>query len=288
MFKNILMAVTPEGFQASVAHAAARLAKANDGRIRVVGFCPPPQGVWDEVLYGRDYQEAERLETQLNEFFSSQEPSLDSAVQVSFGFPHVEILKAAWREKADLVIMSLINGGQPSKSDLAPSKELIPQVCVRSRCPVLVIKQMQSAEWPFQHIVAATDFSRESELALSYTGRLARRCQASVHMVHAFDPVGGDGQWQDRELTPRTRDRIQDRLWRLGRNYLDGTDYSLSSQPGTPSDEIIGHAADQNADLIVMAHHRKRKYTPAEDEPSVTVCVAQEASCPTMSVNRLS
>ena len=42
---------------------------------------------------------------------------------------------------------------------------------------------------PPRRILAATDFSEGSRVALTFAGRMAKQCHGTLHVLHAEDPL---------------------------------------------------------------------------------------------------
>ncbi|WP_414475362.1 universal stress protein [Microvirga sp. M2] len=104
------------------------------------------------------------------------------------------------------------------------------------------------------HILAATDFSTRSQLAVRRAGLLARDNGAEITLVHVVD----DDQPQDLvALERREAERI------LGEQIgaiaeLSGIRSHALVVAGDPFDGILRAAASTRADLVVMGAHRKQ------------------------------
>jgi nucleotide-binding universal stress UspA family protein len=103
---------------------------------------------------------------------------------------------------------------------------------------------------PPRTILAATDFSDASTVALACAARLARHCQAALHVVHAEDPLldaaaGHTGM----NLAAQTREELQ-RLIAATRPAADCSP-QLHVVTGSAVDVVLDVARAQHADLVV-------------------------------------
>jgi len=63
--------------------------------------------------------------------------------------------------------------------------------------------------FPPQAVLAAVDFSEPSRVALGYAVRLARQCNATLHVLHAEDPLlAGAARAAGIDLTSETREQL--------------------------------------------------------------------------------
>jgi len=63
--------------------------------------------------------------------------------------------------------------------------------------------------FPPQAVLAAVDFSESSRVALVYAARLARHCNATLHVLHAEDPLlAGAARAAGIDLTSETREEL--------------------------------------------------------------------------------
>lgn len=112
----------------------------------------------------------------------------------------------------------------------------------------------------FKTILVATDFSEPSQEAVSCARELARKLDATLHLVHVvIDPSSGPWtaeafamplgdlipQWQD--------DARRDLLLALPPEERDSV--VIATPVGAPYAAIIQYAMDHHVDLIVMGTH---------------------------------
>jgi nucleotide-binding universal stress UspA family protein len=104
---------------------------------------------------------------------------------------------------------------------------------------------------PPRRILAATDFSDPSRVALVFAARLARHCQAALHVVHAEHPLLDAAAEQGGiDLAVEAREELQ----RLVAAAPPAADCSPVVHAGAgPAVDVILHVAKaQDADLIVV------------------------------------
>ena len=141
------------------------------------------------------------------------------------------------------------------------------------------------------NILVATDFSEPAEAALRYGRELARRFNASLHVLHVVDdlaahPVPGPGMPADFGELQTTLE--QDALANLqalvsapDRAALHAhLEIAISAWPGQA---ILGYARDFKIDLIIVGTHG-RKGLASFFLGSVAQQVTRAASCPVLTV----
>lgn len=145
----------------------------------------------------------------------------------------------------------------------------------------------------FSKILAPTDFSDDSKLALGYAVELAQKFSAEIVVVHvdqALAPV------MVSELNPgldvNTMNRIAEEQRLLALRELDQTTARLREQGlkarslmrvGAPFLEIINSATSENADLIVMGTHGRSGLAHVL-MGSVAERVVRKAPCPVLTI----
>jgi nucleotide-binding universal stress UspA family protein len=146
----------------------------------------------------------------------------------------------------------------------------------------------------FTKILSATDFSEDSNLALSYAEELARRFTAEVILLHVdqalppvmispdMGPVMDVGAMtriaeDQRMAAQKELDKLVNRMREAGlkaRSLL---------KVGSPFLEIIHAAQGDNADLIVMGTHGRTGIAHVL-MGSVAERVVQKAHCPVLTI----
>jgi nucleotide-binding universal stress UspA family protein len=116
----------------------------------------------------------------------------------------------------------------------------------------------------FKRLLVATDFSRDSELALSYGFSLAQKYQSHLHLLHVLtdSPTKGEEiDWSaptaDSPYYQAAR-RLQEsipaevHLW---------SEVTHAVREGKPYREILSYAAEHQIDLICIGAHGRSSHT---------------------------
>jgi nucleotide-binding universal stress UspA family protein len=112
----------------------------------------------------------------------------------------------------------------------------------------------------FNHILAPTDFSPNSDRAVDYAVQLARRLGAKLTLLHivpepsALDyPIGGIPVEEIEGWKKEAEKRMADQLARAKLQHQEVD--SVQRTALHPRDEIIGIARELSADLLVISTH---------------------------------
>jgi nucleotide-binding universal stress UspA family protein len=145
----------------------------------------------------------------------------------------------------------------------------------------------------FSKILAPTDFSEDSNLALTYSVELAKKFSGEVIVIHVDQPLA---PIMVSELNPGldvgTMNRIAEEQRTLALRELDQTTAKLREagvkarglmRVGAPFLEIINAARDEGTDLIVMATHGRTGLSHVL-MGSVAERVVNKAPCPVLTV----
>jgi universal stress protein A len=110
-------------------------------------------------------------------------------------------------------------------------------------------------------IVVPIDFSDASTRAAPYAAALARRLDASVHLVHVLEPselAGGPLEFYGAppaEFLDHLYWRKRQQLVAIGANLEGNIIVTSEVRHGTPADSIRQAAIDYGADLVIMSTH---------------------------------
>jgi len=145
----------------------------------------------------------------------------------------------------------------------------------------------------FNKILAPTDFSDDSKLALTYAVTLAQKFSSEIILVHVDQPLA---PVMVSELNPgldvSTMNRIAEEGRLLALKELDGATAHLREsgvkarglmRVGAPFLEIIHAAQSESADLIVMGTHGRTGLAHVL-MGSVAERVVNKAPCPVLTV----
>ena len=114
----------------------------------------------------------------------------------------------------------------------------------------------------FGSIVVGTDGSETAGEAVRQATELAKSVGASVHLVSAYEPVGGQRLREERQNVPadmewmvNPREDVETTL-RAASSTLgeEGVTVETYAREGDPADAILDVAEEQGADLIVVGN----------------------------------
>lgn len=255
-FERILCPIdlTPESDE-SLRYAIA-LAKAYDAKLFVITCVDRAVNGMPEVANIKKH-----LESSIRKYLRFP-PSADFSWEVIVvdGDPKEAITEHAAERRIDLIVMR--SRRRPYAAALLGSTA--ETVYRTAPCPVMVTHPreqdwagMTTNEIGLQRVLAAYDFSSDSELALSYGLSLAQECQAELHVLHvlpprsarpeapeiAFLPPGAEDGF--REAASRLRSAVppETRVW---------CEVKQAVREGHPYREVLAYADEQKIDLICM------------------------------------
>lgn len=229
--------------------------------------------------------------------------------EVARGHPFVEIVRYARAHQMDLIVMGTHGRGAVEHMLLGSVAE---RVVRKAPCPVLTVRLPEhtfripgsdeqpdaetgetggepappapatapvgtgAATMTLNRILLPTDFSETADYARDHAAELARRFQASLHLLHVVgDPVAQD--WAGGVEANAAK--------RLGEYSFSGIDSERATRSGHAFVEIVRYAADQAVDLIVMGTHG---HGPVAHLllGSVADKVVRKAPCPVLTVRQ--
>jgi nucleotide-binding universal stress UspA family protein len=149
---------------------------------------------------------------------------------------------------------------------------------------------MTRAMIEFKSILCPTDLSDASVRALTYAGAFARWYEAQLtvlHVVPTFEPItvapdifNGPVQL----VVPMSREEIREDMRRItNRAGMESREVILSAQDGDPATNIVDHALETAADLVVMGTHGRSGFERLLIG-SVAEKVVRKAPCPVLLV----
>ena len=143
---------------------------------------------------------------------------------------------------------------------------------------------------PLKNIVLPTDFSEPTLAATRYAVTLAKRFDATLHLLHVIeDPLTLAPIFESVPLPPRlsvetyAQDRLENWIPTVDRDDLK---LELHWLHGHPFSRIIEFAEDHRMDLIVMGTHGRSLVSQAI-LGSVAEKVVRHAACPVLTVRSL-
>ncbi len=198
---------------------------------------------------------------------ASSLPGLESVpLEVRVGSPARTIAQYARETESGLLVMG-VRGHRPG----AGAGTVAAGVVRAAAVPTLLVRERQDG--PFRLVVACTDFSAGSLLALDYAARIATQDEAALHVLHTFEPPWRHLHYRapTPEADPQFRTQYQQVLQRrlesfgsrLGRplEYLKPV-YVLFDA-GDHRSGISAYAQQVNADLVVLGTLGRRSIRDA-------------------------
>lgn len=173
------------------------------------------------------------------------------------GVPADAILRHASEAEADLIVMGTHGRRGMQRLVLGSVAEAILR---RSDVPVLVVPEAAAGLAPLFHVLAPTDFSVASSLALPVATGFADLYGARLNLLHVLEPVpllgALVGTQTAEDLFPELEPHAEERLTELiqeGRGALGRAMHHIVE--GRAAESIVDYAAEHGVDLIVMAKH---------------------------------
>lgn len=114
----------------------------------------------------------------------------------------------------------------------------------------------------FGSIVVGTDGSETAGEAVRQATELAKALGARIHLVSAYEPVGGQRLREERQEIPddvqwmvNEREDVDSTL-KQAREQIEesGVDVDTSARQGDPADAILDVAEEKKADLIIVGN----------------------------------
>jgi len=147
----------------------------------------------------------------------------------------------------------------------------------------------------FSNILVPVDFSPVSKRVIAHAVSIAKRFDAAVHVVHAFElppPLRPDLTVWSGDFRATLEKQGHDEGVRTLRTLLDDRDFAgvpitTEVKPGHPYDVILASAEARKSDLIVMGTHGRTGLSHLV-MGSVAEKVVQHAPCPILTIRALS
>jgi nucleotide-binding universal stress UspA family protein len=141
-----------------------------------------------------------------------------------------------------------------------------------------------------RNILVATDFGEASDAALAYGRALATQFNATLHVIHVVENivlrnVTADGfvgilPEVQLEVEAEARKELEKKLGAAGEPKPE----ALVLTSNAIADAVVGHAANTNADLIVIGTHGRHGVSRLL-LGSVAERIVRSAQCPVLTVH---
>ncbi|RLB88460.1 MAG: universal stress protein [Deltaproteobacteria bacterium] len=299
MFKKILFATSATPASDHAARVAFNISREYSARLNIFHVLGVPSRGFSQVVV--DVKTKEKVDVDEEYLFGVTEEikayyakyldkELEHTIDTAVGFPAREILRQAKVTQPDLIIIGGSTGdAEDSVYKKVSAGSTLQKVAKSAPCPVMAVNRPAASFWGgMSNILFGTDFSKTSDRAFDFAVKLAMAMDCELHVFHALDITGlQSGKLIDqdeieqkiREALRKIRARYQPRLKKL-------KNYSMDVWEGIPFIEIVKYARDKHADLIVMAHHSKRRPDELDRLGGNVEQVIVRAGCPVLSVNK--
>jgi len=288
MFNKILLAATPQIDTQTAPKAAFDLARSRNAEVILFHTLPLDRDNWcslDDPAMREELLASTKAK--IAAYFEKDLEGIRHSIRVTTGVAHEQMLRIIHDERVDLIVMGHHTSPEPRGNRMWGLVDTsIRKVCANVFCPVMVVTNPMPAGADIKRIIMATDFSTPSDSALCYAVHMAAAFNAHLDIFHVLDV----GQTKPNpEYYMQSMDVFIDKaLNRMRCRYakaLDGISHEFHCWEGLPYVEILKHARQENADMIIMA-----QYSSSEDhaKPSVgstTIQVALSPGCPAVLVN---
>lgn len=300
LFKNILFASSGTAGSDNAAKLAFGLAEKQQAELTLYHCCGvPSRGFATNVTDTRSgsleqpdeaYQEMVREELNTAYAYQIEACTRPFRMELSVGMPSTEILRYARQIKPDLIVM----GASSAASDPNAARmrsivgNTVRAVAKKAPCPVLIVNRPCTTCWHlFSNIVFCTDFSEAASHAFRFALNTARQLNAKLYITHAVDITSIQGMTMDQSEIERHASKMRGKIAKLYLSRLDGfANVEVIVREGIPYVEILKAARENEADLIVMAHHSSDLPDDDADIGSTVEQVVLRSACPVASVTR--
>lgn len=185
------------------------------------------------------------------------------------------------KHEIELVVTGTHSRGTVQKLLLGSVAE---EIFRQADCPVLTLgPQAHPAPGPgveYKNILFATDFGAGAKKAAAYAFSLAQEHASRLHLLHVIQEPAAFSE----DSIRRQKDAMIERLRQL---IPDGAECwcktELRACYGEPTEEILRHAREYNADLIVMGA-KTRSNLAGHFPVTIAHNVVTKATCPVLTV----
>lgn len=297
MWERVLLATDGSTAAHPAERLAQRVARACGAALRIVSVVPFEP--WRDRTYdvNRLYLEERQREVRTDlaaMAVRARAAGLAVTTHEPVGIPSQEILACASAWSADLLILGtqgrtgldhvLIGSTAERVVRIAPCSVLT----VRASAPVEAAGGEASSpeQAVFRRILVPLDFSESSPQVLREAVRLARRCGATLTLLHVVEPVGYGVDFTVRHALSGSalREDLQKTVEaRVAECRAQGVAAEGQVVPGVPVDVIVRDAEAAKSELIVMGTHGRRGWSHLRFG-SVAEAVVRYAPCPVLTV----
>jgi nucleotide-binding universal stress UspA family protein len=245
-FKRILVAVNSTGGREAAFERALALARFSGAELYVLHAVPANQPF--------SFRASERLERMTGMRKRAEDAGVRVQTVEQHGDPAEIIDLHANARAVDLIVM----GGEARRGWGGPRSVVAERVIHRTNVPTLVVPSDASDSlMPFRNVLVAVDLSPDSKHVLR--GGIALTApEAVLTVVHtvksveAADAVQSPARWMVPEFRAHVLEDARNTLAGLAAEVPAGLDTRVQVSSGSAARAILDHAADVDADLVVV------------------------------------
>lgn len=244
-------------------HAAAHLAVACDTELTLLHCIEEGSdlSIWDGLLDLGDVEAQLREETgsRLEHFWEEHPPDVftpEVSYRTALAKPGKGIVEAAEELDAEHIVIGATGRSRVASTLFGSTAE---DVVRRSEAPVLVVPE-EGPVGPCDHVLAPVDFSDCSRASLELAASIARRDDATLEILHAYNfPVNDPGLFSP-AMTGDRLEAFEVQRRDMFDSFVDDVDLSdldhdETMETGTTHEVVDELARDRQTDLVVMGTH---------------------------------
>jgi nucleotide-binding universal stress UspA family protein len=187
-------------------------------------------------------------------------PYMKHQIEITAGVPWIEILRAARKARADLVVLGSHGKGAEEKGVMRRTGTVgstVEGVVMGANCPVLIVNRtIEEEKLAFRNVMVCVDFSRSCEYAIRFAGKLAAVYDSRLLLLHVIR-VTPFAQYFQAGIEEE-KSRVNERLRNYGKDLAEGTECRSDLREGKlPYTVILDCASENGVDLIVMGSHTR-------------------------------
>ena len=139
-----------------------------------------------------------------------------------------------------------------------------------------------------KNILVPVDYSDNGNAAMAYAGALAKEYDAELHLAHVYEQPfayvdGGFASAPLPAVPPADLEAEEQKLEEV--DAPEGTRFRRKFIVGTPADELVEYAKENDIDLVVMGTHGRTGLSRLL-MGSVAEAVVRRAPCPVLTIKQ--
>jgi nucleotide-binding universal stress UspA family protein len=293
MFKNVLTATDLLEASDGAVTSAIELCRRNAARLRLLHVLESSySGIFrhfvrefktgQERVVSKEYEKTAKRALAAK-WALTLGPYMNCDIEITAGVPWIEILRAARKTRADLVVLGSHGKGAEEKGVIRRTGTVgstVEGVLMGANCPVLIVNRtIKEEKLGFGKIMVCVDFSRSCEYATAFASQIAAVYGSRLLLFHVFRVTPFARYFQTK--FEEEKSRVNERLRAYCKDIGGGVECRCDLREATlPHAAILNYASENRVDLIVMGSHTRR--SPEKRYVGSTVQeVSTRADCPT-------